>query len=546
MQLHPFCLTLLSALLLVSVYGNNKLFKIAATTYPIFCAISLLKNHDILQTIDIMGLKLVIDYNFNNKLISFGFFIVTLAANLYALSAKKKLEIIFGTLYCAFAQLCLFSGDFISLFVGLESMLIFASLLLLMQNNQKGLKATKRYFITHLLSGSLVLIGISHVITSTGSINIIPLTPYFFTSDNIIAYSMMLTGCLINVAVFPFSGWMISCYPAASNSSFIYLISFTTKIGLIILIKLFPGLFLLKFFGIMLMITAISYALLEDNLKRILCYLSLGSFGLVLIGISVNSPYLFEYLFIDILYKASIALILIILNEKGISLSSEMHKISNYKFSGLVMTCVVICGFMIFNFPFLTALSYIKHEITENLSDNFVYLIASCNILMIFGILNLLIHSVSRSPKGQKLEINIYNKYGLCILASSTLSYNFIPLFKHHVSMSNPYMLEQLAVFCFAFVLACVIKPLARLNTKKLHLDLLKEIYDLFNYLYLNKASDALATNTMPFAELDTGGVSAVKSYNFIDKLKIMHNQKTGIFIVFSLLVIFIVNSVAI
>ena len=53
---------------------------------------------------------------------------------------------------------------------------------------------------------------------------------------------IMLIGMLINIAAFPFSGWMVKYYPKASPSGFLYLISFTTKVSVILLAKIFLGL----------------------------------------------------------------------------------------------------------------------------------------------------------------------------------------------------------------------------------------------------------------------------------------------------------------
>ncbi|MDR0330074.1 MAG: hypothetical protein LBH99_05435, partial [Rickettsia sp.] len=225
----------------------KKIFYIISIIYPIVVGILLINNKDE-RVINLYNNSFVINFSSENKLIALAFIVVTLATNLYAISKNRKFEVLIGSLYSASSLVCLFAGDFVSMFVSLEMMMIFATLLIFYGNYKNSVRAARQYLLTHLISGSLILIGISYIITHTSSSQIISLTSLTENQEaGFIFYALIFCGCLINVASIPFSGWLVNCYPFASSSGMIYLTSFTSKISIIILLKLFSGLEILKF-----------------------------------------------------------------------------------------------------------------------------------------------------------------------------------------------------------------------------------------------------------------------------------------------------------
>ena len=80
----------------------------------------------------------------------------------------------------------------------------------------------------------------------------------------------------------------------------LYLISFTSKISII---KLFSG-----FFGLSMVIYGGIYACIEDNIKRVVCYLTVSQLGFMLIAVGAKSQQanlgIIVFLSVHILYKA--------------------------------------------------------------------------------------------------------------------------------------------------------------------------------------------------------------------------------------------------
>jgi multicomponent Na+:H+ antiporter subunit D len=312
-------------------------FYLTSIFYPVAISILLLTIENE-QIINLYSDNFIINFSYQNKLIGLAFTIVTLAANLYAINLGRKLEVLVGNLYFTASLIGLFAGDFILLFIALELMIIFASILIFYGNNRNNANAARQYFITHLISGSLILIGISYIIINNSNTDIISLTTLIEKQDSsFIFYALIFLGCLINVAVPPFSGWLVNCYPAASTSGMIYLTSFTSKLSIIILLKLFAGLAIVKFFGIIMILYGGFYACKEDNIKRFVCYLTVSQLGFMLIAIGTNSPQsvamITAFLFVHILYKALFCLyIAVIIDQENIENCSEITGLGSIDF----------------------------------------------------------------------------------------------------------------------------------------------------------------------------------------------------------------------
>jgi multicomponent Na+:H+ antiporter subunit D len=289
MLYHPAIYILIANIMLIMVAKYDRIFKTIAITYPVLALIALLSTHSA-QNFEILGLRFLFDSKENCKILGCAFLITGLAVNLYAISQNKKLEIIVGGFYLGFSIACLLAGDFISMFIALELMLIAAATLILFGENKDSIIAIKQYFLTHVFSGSLILTGICYFISKTGSLEIANITYFFYASkESAFMAGLVLTGCLINAAAFPFSSWMINCYPEATSRGFLYLTTFTTKVSIILIVKLFSGFEILKYFGVVMMMYGVTYACFENDLRRLFCYLSISQMGFILIAISTGN-----------------------------------------------------------------------------------------------------------------------------------------------------------------------------------------------------------------------------------------------------------------
>lgn len=183
--------------------------------------------------------ELMFDFNLQNQLIALAFLIVTAILSLYTISQNRKLETLIGSLYCLSSIICVIAADFISMIISLEFMTIFVCIIVFC--DQLKIKPARQYFLTHLFSSGLILIGMTLLIQATGNTAFISLTESVYNFE--LPAIFILAGCLINLGTIFVNGWVVNCYPAASGSGIVYLTSFTTKVTLIIISKLFTGSF---------------------------------------------------------------------------------------------------------------------------------------------------------------------------------------------------------------------------------------------------------------------------------------------------------------
>lgn len=188
--------------------------------------------------------------------------------NIYALDQKSKIEITGAFIYAGSAIGVTFCGDLVSLFIFWEIM-TFGSTLIIWSNgksNPNAFAAGLRYLFVHLFGGVVLMSGIIWHTMLTGSIEFSR-----FSADHP-AEMLILAGFLINAGAPPFSAWIADAYPESSSSGMVYLSVFTTKTAVYVLLVAFAGTQALIYIGLYMVFYGIIYALLENDMRRILAY----------------------------------------------------------------------------------------------------------------------------------------------------------------------------------------------------------------------------------------------------------------------------------
>ncbi|ABV73770.1 NADH dehydrogenase subunit N [Rickettsia canadensis str. McKiel] len=483
--------------------------------------------------------ELAFDLTPQNQLIALAFLIVTTILNLYTISQNRKFETLIGSLYCLSSIICVLAADFISMIIAFEFMTIFACIIIFCY--QLKIKPVRQYFLTHLFSSGLILIGMTRLIQTTGNTTFIPLNELVYNAE--LPAIFILAGCLINASAIFVNGWVVNCYPIASSSGVVYLISFTTKVTLIIILKLFSGLEILKFFGISMIIYGLVFSLIEKNLKRLICYLTVSQLGFILTAISINSPsiaYLItSFIFIHILYNGLFALYFTYIEDE--------YNIKNYQDLKTTTNPILLIGFIISILIYTSILpissSYIKDEIANILNANNVMLFAkivTCTVLfrlLLESIGDLSYHDLIAISRK---KINNDNKY-LWILRSSRgmisvvyLSFCIITLC---VCLFYPVQIPHTANFklvipAISLLLALIFRKIPRISTQHINLDLYQYIEKLI-YFSIAKYKETADNNEDTEEYLNF----KVIWVNILSKIFAWHNQQTAIFIVLFLLI---------
>ncbi len=230
------------------------------------------------------------------------FAVMAFVGGLFALRQAKRHELAAANAYGAGAIGVCFAGDLVSVFVFWELMAIFSTVVVWCGATPTARRAGMRYALMHLLGGVILKIGIVSVAVQTGSIDVRPMLAGDFGTW------MILIGILINAAAPPLSAWLADSYPVSSPTGSVFLSAFTTKTAVLTLILLFPGEPVLVWIGLYMVMYGIIYALLENDIRRILAYSIVNQVGFMVCAIGIGTQMALNgaaaHAFAHIVYKA--------------------------------------------------------------------------------------------------------------------------------------------------------------------------------------------------------------------------------------------------
>ena len=211
------------------------------------------------------------------------FSIMAFAGVLYCYKQAPVYELSVALIYAGSAIGVTLSADLISLFLFWEMMAIASTLVIWSANSNSSWRAGMRYVLIHLFGGVILMTGIAVYAYDTGSIAFTAMSP------DTLGTQLILAGFLINVGAPPFSAWLPDAYPESSFSGMVFLSAFTTKAAVYVLLRGFPGTEILIFIGLYMIFYGIVYALLENDMRRILAYSIVNQVGFMVCGIGIGT-----------------------------------------------------------------------------------------------------------------------------------------------------------------------------------------------------------------------------------------------------------------
>ncbi|NNF17796.1 MAG: Na(+)/H(+) antiporter subunit D [Gammaproteobacteria bacterium] len=230
------------------------------------------------------------------------FAIVALAGSVFALNHARTIELVAALLSAGSAISITFAGDLLTLVVFWEILALASTLLVWSGMTDQSYQSGLRYLVIHLLGGMLLLIGVVGHVADTGSIS------FSAMSLDSAAHWLILAGFLINAGAPPLSAWLPDAYPESSPGGMVFLSAFTTKTAVYVLMRGFPGAEILVFVGIYMIFYGIIYALLENDMRRILAYSIVNQVGFMVCGIGIGTDMALNgtasHAFAHIIYKA--------------------------------------------------------------------------------------------------------------------------------------------------------------------------------------------------------------------------------------------------
>jgi multicomponent Na+:H+ antiporter subunit D len=316
------------------------------------------------------------------------FALMAFTGGLYAYRQARWYELAAAYAYAAGAIGVSFSGDLISLFLFWELMALFSTVVVWCGGTPGARAAGIRYAIMHLLGGVILKVGIEGVMIHTGSIEVRPML-----ADNF-DHWMILIGILINAAAPPLSAWLSDAYPESSPTGSVFLSAFTTKTAVLALILLFPGEPLLIGIGLFMVMYGIIYALLENNIRRILAFSIVNQVGFMVCAIGIGTQMAINgaaaHAFAHIIYKALLFMSAgVVVYRTGRNKCSEVGGL--FRTMPLTAVCGIVGALAISGFP-LTSGFTTKTMISQAAADQslvwvyFLLAAASAGVFLHAGI----------------------------------------------------------------------------------------------------------------------------------------------------------------
>ena len=288
-EINPGLWVILAGLLctLLPIGHARKAFVIAA---PVFAGLLIFKLHG-LDTGAHFGGQMVFGgielttLRIDNLSVVWGylFCLAGVVNGIYALHEKCRMTDSSALIYTGAAIAGVLSGDMITLFIMWELTAI-SSVFLIWKGGDHAYAAGVRYLAIHVFSGVMLLAGaVMHAQANGGD--------FMFNHIGLDSPGgwLMLLAMGIKVGFPGLHMWMQDAYPKASITGTVILASFTTKFAVYALARGFAGTEILIWIGAIMTCFPVFFAVVENDLRRVLAYSLNNQLGFMVCGIGIGT-----------------------------------------------------------------------------------------------------------------------------------------------------------------------------------------------------------------------------------------------------------------
>ncbi len=236
-----------------------------------------------------------------SELFGYLFHLAALIGFLFSFGVRSRLEPVTAMLYAGSALGAVFAGDLITLFLFWEALALTSVFLILARGTQRSFSASMRYLLIQVTSGVLLLAGALVLIADSGDSAIRRMTlegpgPW------LIFLAIGIKCCFPGLHT-----WLTDAYPEATPTGTVFLSAFTTKVAVYALARTFPGTELLVYIGATMAMFPIFFAVIENDLRRVLAYSLINQIGFMVCGIGIGTAMAINgavaHAFNDVIFK---------------------------------------------------------------------------------------------------------------------------------------------------------------------------------------------------------------------------------------------------
>lgn len=369
-----------------------------------------------------------------------------------------------GTIYAGAAIAACFAGDLLTLFVYWELTAIASVFLVWAGGTRQAYRSGMRYLIVQVGSGVLLLSGVVIQYVETQTLDFVSMTP----ASGVFSLGPLLILIAIGIkAAFPLlHNWLQDSYPQSTPSGTVYLSAFTTKLAIYALARGFPGTEALIWIGCAMTLFPIIFAVIENDLRRVLAYSLNNQLGFMVVGIGIGSQLAINgavaHAFCHIIYKSLLLMSMgAVLYRVGTVKATELGGL--YRSMPWTTGCCLIGAGAISGFPLLSG--FISKSMILSAAGEaglfwvwIILLVASAGVMEHSGIkipfFAFFAHDSGKRPPEAPLHmlVAMVIAAGLCVLLGIAypLLYRGLP----HQATYQPYtvahVITQLQLLMFA------------------------------------------------------------------------------------------------
>ena len=332
----------------------------AGVVFPVLGFIHLLAlDNGFVQTLVVFGYELTpVRVDGLSLVFGYVFFIAAILGGVYGLGVRDDIQLVAALTYVGSAIGGVFAGDLITLFIYWELTAVTSVFLVWAGRTKRAAKAGMRYLIIQVGSGVILLAGVIFHFVDTGSLDF----------DKLIGADGLLGSASIGVLLifiafgikcaFPLlHNWLQDAYPESTATGTVYLSIFTTKMAVYALARGFPGTGVLIIIGAVMTAFPIFFAVIENDLRRVLTFSLNNQLGFMVVGIGIGTELAINgaaaYAFANIIFEGLLFMAMgAVLLRTGTCLGSELGGL--YKSMPWTAGLCIIGAASISAFPFLS------------------------------------------------------------------------------------------------------------------------------------------------------------------------------------------------
>lgn len=300
-----------------------------------------------------------------SRIFGLGLCAIAVVAGIYSFGKESRGERCASLIYAGSSLGVVFAGDWITLIFFWEAMALSSSYMVWSGRSHSATRASYRYLVMHLVGGNLLLAGAISLCWQ-GNFEI-----GMLTDASGYGYTFVLLGMLINAAVPPLHTWIPDAYPEATPYGTLYMGSYTTKVAIYALIRVFAGTENLIIIGALMAVFGACMAIIENDLRRLLAYHIVSQLGMMVAALATGSAVGMDgaalHAVFNMLYKG-----VLLMGAGVVFVATGKRKISElgglWKKMPLISVCFLIASLAISGMPLLNGFVS-KALIMESLHD---------------------------------------------------------------------------------------------------------------------------------------------------------------------------------